>query len=571
MEEKKLRLGDQEAAIITIQSTQSDPQKAVAELIENSIDASAKNIKILRHRNKGRVEIIIIDDGEGVKSGKDGNSDMDRIPTSICDSFKKQLDEHLRERIQGEFAIGLLGFASIGENLEMLSKTETSSKTNYLRLKAGSIKYDSGTTLQNIQKHGTEVRIWPVRENITQRLTAEKLNKYLGEELCERIKKSQVKILVEDKVGRKIEIEIKPQDFKGEKISSIDKVLTLSGNIFFKLYITQEGDEGKVSIYRRGTKVIDNITEIHELNNEPWNNVLLEGMIDSRFINVPPGTRKGIIPDEHFEELLTAVKSQEKHLISILKEASVRREKEMGKDIIRQLKDAFTDLMRELPNEYNWFGTKGDRIVPDRNSKSNKNPNRFKTLIALGPLEYITVTPKVSQIAPNEIKKFIAKAWTLNDEFIPINVNYKWKLHPDNLGSIEINNNECIFKAGSTEGEVKFSINATLGSKNVNTSIVLLILKQTDKKSKSGFPNPIAVEKPSESWRSRWDESVDTLEYNTGHEDYKKAEKRGKKVYIRYIGFLYAKHLVLHNFKESGENLILERMIEVISRLETRI
>ncbi len=36
-------------------------------------------------------------------------------------ALKKQLDEHLREGIQGEFAIGLLGFAAIGENLEMLS------------------------------------------------------------------------------------------------------------------------------------------------------------------------------------------------------------------------------------------------------------------------------------------------------------------------------------------------------------------------------------------------------------------------------------------------------------------
>jgi hypothetical protein len=37
------------------------------------------------------------------------------------------------------------------------------------------------------------------------------------------------------------------------------------------------------------------------------------------------------------------------------------------------------------------------------------------------------------------------------------------------------------------------------------------------------------------------------------------------------MGFLYAKQLVLHNFKASGENSVMERMIEVISRLENRI
>ena len=188
MEEKKLKLGDQGAAILTIQSTQSDPQKALAELIENSIDAQATNIKILRHRHNGKIEIIISDDGEGVKAGNDGNSDMDRIPTEICKSFKKQLDEHLREGIQGEFAIGLLGFAAIGENLEMTSKTLNSPKTKYLKLKASSLNYDSGFCPNNLKNSGTEIRIWPVRDNIQQRLTAEKLNKYLGEELRERIR-----------------------------------------------------------------------------------------------------------------------------------------------------------------------------------------------------------------------------------------------------------------------------------------------------------------------------------------------------------------------------------------------
>ena len=129
MEEKKLKIGNEETAILQIQSSQPDPQKALAELVENCIDAKAKNINILRHRNKGKIEIVVSDDGEGVKAGKDGNSDMDRVPTSICDSIKKHLDEKSKDNVIGEFTIGLLGFATIGENLEMISKTETSTKT----------------------------------------------------------------------------------------------------------------------------------------------------------------------------------------------------------------------------------------------------------------------------------------------------------------------------------------------------------------------------------------------------------------------------------------------------------
>lgn len=571
MEQKKLKIGDEDAAIRTIQSTQSDPQKAISEFIENSIDAHAKNIKILRHRHNGKIEIQIYDDGEGIKAGSDGNSDMDRIATEICNSFKKQLDERLREGIQGEFAIGMLGFAAVGDNLEILSRTESSRKTKFLKLKVGSLNYDSGVHTSKFDTSGTLVRIWPVRDNIQQRLTAEKLNKYLGEELRERIKQSQVKISIEDKVGRKVELEVKAQEYKGDKITQISKVKTAPGNIHFKLFIAQQGEKGKVTIYRHGTKIIDDITEIQELNHEPWNNSLLEGMIDSRFLNVPPATRKGVVPDEHLAEFVDAVVSQEKQITEILKTAIEKREKEMSRDIIKSLRDAFQDIMQELPTEYNWFDSKGGISIKKPGTTSGTAGEKFKIRLAPGPLEYITITPKVSQIEPNERKKFTVKAWTPDDEFIPIGVSYRWEIKPSSLGSIETENDECFFTAGLNEGEVKITVYASLENKKVQETVEVLILAKTSKRTAAGFPFPKPIDKPSENWRSRWDEIINTLEYNIGHEDYQNAEKKGKKILLRYMGFLYAKQLVLHNFKASGEEIVMERMIEVISRLENRI
>lgn len=572
MEKKTLRLGDEGAAILTIQSTQSDPQKAVAELVENCIDAKAKTINILRHRHSGNIEILVEDDGEGVKPGQDGTPDMDRIPTEICKSFKKQLDEHLRDRIQGEFAIGLLGFAAIGENLEMISRTSNSPKVKYLRLKANSLLYDSGNSFEKLETSGTRVKIWPVHENIQQRLTAEKLNKYLGEELRERIRQSQVRIFIEDKVGRKVELEVKPQEYKGEKVSQISKVNTASGNIHLKLFITQQGDKGKVSIYRHGTKVIDEITEIQELNHEPWNTPHLEGMIDSRFINVPPATRKGIVPDEKFAELIKAVRSLEDQLKDIIEKALEKREQEMSRDLIKSLRNAFQDIMQDLPNEYNWFNSKGINIIkPGSQTKDIEPKSQPKIRLASGPLEYITITPKVSQIEPSERKRFFVRAWTPNDELIPIGVTYRWSIRPSNLGSLEINNDECFLTAGINEGEIKLSVIATLDKITKQEFVEVLILSKSNKKSPGGFPIPQPVHRPSEKWRSRWDESLNTLQYNTGHQDYINAEQKGKKHILRYMGFLYAKQLVLHNFKASGEDSVMERMIEVISRFEDRI
>ena len=64
----KLRIGDDWNAITVIALSQQSPLKAVAELVENSIDAHAVNIIITRGKEKGQPYLRIMDDGEGVET-----------------------------------------------------------------------------------------------------------------------------------------------------------------------------------------------------------------------------------------------------------------------------------------------------------------------------------------------------------------------------------------------------------------------------------------------------------------------------------------------------------------------
>ena len=50
----KLRIGNDWNAITIIALSQSNPLKAIAELVENSIDARATNVTIIRGRSEGR-------------------------------------------------------------------------------------------------------------------------------------------------------------------------------------------------------------------------------------------------------------------------------------------------------------------------------------------------------------------------------------------------------------------------------------------------------------------------------------------------------------------------------------
>ncbi|MBZ5498913.1 MAG: ATP-binding protein [Acidobacteriia bacterium] len=62
----KLRIGDDWNAITIIALLQQNPLKAVAELVENSIDAGAANIAITRGKEHSQHYLRIADDGAGV-------------------------------------------------------------------------------------------------------------------------------------------------------------------------------------------------------------------------------------------------------------------------------------------------------------------------------------------------------------------------------------------------------------------------------------------------------------------------------------------------------------------------
>src|SRR6202163_5174271 len=87
----KLRIGDDCNAIRIIALSQSNPLKAIAELVENSIDAHAKTIAITRGREHGEHFLTVRDDGDGVPRGPNGLPDFKYVATHICDSVKRRL------------------------------------------------------------------------------------------------------------------------------------------------------------------------------------------------------------------------------------------------------------------------------------------------------------------------------------------------------------------------------------------------------------------------------------------------------------------------------------------------
>jgi hypothetical protein len=103
-ESGKLRIGDDWNAIRIIALSQSNPLKAIAEFVENCIDAHAKTIAITRGREHGEHYLMVKDDGDGVPRDPHGLPDFKYVATHICDSIKRRMKAALEAACKGNLA-----------------------------------------------------------------------------------------------------------------------------------------------------------------------------------------------------------------------------------------------------------------------------------------------------------------------------------------------------------------------------------------------------------------------------------------------------------------------------------
>src|SRR5215469_4795797 len=191
-EHGKLRIGDDWNAIRIIALSQSNPLKAIAEFVENSIDACAKHISITRGREHGEHYLTVEDDGNGVPRDEKGLPDFKYVATHICDSIKRQLKAEGANGLQGEFGIGLLSFWTVGERLTMTS-IGADQRVYQMVMSKGDPRYTVNVRRVLFPETGTELKISPLLEGIRS-LNGEKIQWYLASELRDRIRSTGVRV-----------------------------------------------------------------------------------------------------------------------------------------------------------------------------------------------------------------------------------------------------------------------------------------------------------------------------------------------------------------------------------------
>ena len=583
----KLRIGDDWNAIRIIALSQRNPLKAIAELVET----------ITRGREHGEHYLAIRDDGDGVPRDANGIPDFRYVATHICDSVKRRLkSQGTGAGIQGEFGIGLLSFWTVGERLVMTS-TGSDQRAYQMTMNKGDPSYEISPRRVLFAERGTEVRISPLLEGM-RTLSGEKIQWYLASELRDRIRSSELRISVMDKLARK-QLEVEPRQFDGRLLHQLPSVRTSYGDAYVELYLTEPAEPSRVALYRSGTRVVEVLGSLPDLEHAPWTSSYLEGLIDVPFLNVTPGTRSDIIHDERYAALCEALRPLEEDLNALIAEQQRAKEEQASQQLMRAIQRAFHEALLALPpEEYDWFDVhaRSDRRGEARRLGENgKEPETLPDDQVLGASEpeprtepqrqffehagslfSVVVSPAASTIAVNASRQFKALPRDRSRRRATDDLQFRWEIIEGGGTLASEHDQEISFQAPATPGLVR--LRATVRQRDVTCSAEALITV-TDSLVPStcsgvidarGLPGYTFECASGELWRSRFDATRNVIVVNNGHRDFVFAS-RTQALKLRYLLRLYVKELVLRNFSGIPGDQLLERMIELSLYTEDKL
>lgn len=582
----RLRIGDDWNAITIIALSQNSPLKAIAEFVENSIDAEARHVTIIRGKEHDQQYIKVIDDGQGIPCTEEGIPDFKYVATHICDSLKRRLKQQGIQNVQGEFGIGLLSFWTVGHKLMMVSSGKDG-KTYQMEMEKGKPSYAVISRPRLLPVKGTQLTISHLLSGI-RALNGEKIQRYLSSELRDRIRHSGVKIRIVDRTSR-LEFDVEPRQFDGQLIHDLPKVSTSFGDAYVELYLAKKNPENSISLFRSGTRVLPNITILDFFQGQPWGSGYFQGVIDAAFLHLTPGTRDGIIHDERFAKFCDSLDILKERLNVIILEQSKAEEERTSRSVLRSVQKAFRDAMLILPQEeYDWFGVQqknklqpatvdptfegqNNYIMPvqEMPDKVGKQTTQKEFFEIAGSLFSTRIQPGSAIVQVDKAKTFRAVGLDRSKRQIEQDLSFEWAVI-EGKGNLDKQNGEIvIFNAPNEPGLSTLKLivrqaDTTCEVECIITVVDSLLKASTENSefSNKGLPGYTLESAAGQLWRSRYDEKHNIVIINSGHRDFIFAgRERTRK--LRYICRLFAKELVLHNFLGGTVEQYLEHLVEL--------
>lgn len=423
-------IGDRVAAIKFLADTQG-PWKALLEQVENAIDEYPPGYEgrgpiQVRIVKRGKASYIgIKDHGRGFVPDDRGRPDFHGVVTRVAKSLKGRMKDYAGA--QGEFAVGLFGFRTIGR--EMIVETTTDygayphlakdyglprkglSPTHRMTLDAETLTARIERAEVRRRQPGTTVVI---RKLLNPPVwTAAKVKKAVEEELWGRLLEKGLTVQVSDG-KRSFEVVPKERAFAGARFPR-GVLETPFGPIHLDLYVLEKEDPQAAVAVVRGkeqgsgaTRVYRDLAAMDEFQTPPWNTRRVQGWIRFDAATLSGPTRVEFFQDERYLAFVEAVKGVEEELGSVIQVQDAQRERVVLRRVLKTLRGDLERVCRELPHldifriakdrshalyisrpEGQRPSAKPSRPAKTRGTGTPKGP-RTRRLVGLPPPEFVT-------------------------------------------------------------------------------------------------------------------------------------------------------------------------------------
>jgi len=580
-----LRPADPFDLIRWLARSQSDPRKAVAELVQNSIDAHARRVVVSRRRLRGGPALTVRDDGEGVLPGLGREEALRYIATNIGSSRKRSLSPEERRRlvVTGQYGVGLLGFWSIGHRMELRSRVG-GSNVQVLRL----VEDEPRVALDELPADlgsadtFTEIVVTELHETGSRAVSGRRLAEYLAAELRGPILASGVEIEIHDAMAKgtaQKRFAVVPRRFTGEPLRVAGE-LPVAGfpAAHVELYLARGAERPAIQVSCAGTLVADDIGELHalDLDAAPWVGSELSGLIDFPGFTVPPGSRRGVVPDRAAEAFARAMIDLRPLLENELRRLERERRVAADRQVVEELRRALRGLRGRLP-QYDLppvLGARGGLGSEGRGAPEPLEPEETipaeSELFPAGPLATVRISPDPVEIAPGHEHRARAEARDADGRLIRHGATYRWAIDGPGFSVRGDGARPAVMADGGTRpgATARLRVEVEQAGRTVAAEAAVEAIEPLVDEAGFGIPEPHLVDAAGETWRSRFDGR--RWEVNQMHEDYLtlKGEARAR---LRYLLALLAKDLSQHAHRVPGAVEASEDVVAILALAERNL
>src|ERR1700674_54760 len=599
VETGRLRVHDPFELIRWLALSQPDPRKALAELVQNSLDAGAHTIRVVRRREKGRACLVIWDDGEGVIPELDRPEALRFIATHVGHSRKRSLTPQQRLELltQGQYGIGLLGFWSLGEVLEMRTSVPGQRPHRLVLFRdRGDYTIEPLRGGLPLDARWTEIVVLDLHRQAMPALLARRAADYLGSELRGQLTSRDVRLVVEDHIARgaaqKV-VHVRPRRFLGERLDGLGPLeVPEHPPIQLELYLRGDAEEsaapGGVAVYAAGTLVAETFHELAalDLDHDPWTDPRLGGLVDFPALRVAPGSRRGIIPDEAAGLFAQALRDAERTVSALLESYERRRAQELDREMVRDLQRLFRDFFRHRPR-YAALPVEEREKGEAAGAAANEGmpvpepmpevplpepeivpPEPF--LFPPGPLAEVRILPSLLRLECGGERKARALAVDATGRPVEEVLAYAWRL-TEGVGELVSEDDASpavTVRAGERPDKGSLAVVCRWGSVEACAEARVEVVEQLAAGREEGIPEPELLDLPGAPWRSRVADA--RWQVLSARPEYRAIPARPP-LKLRYLALLFAKEVVLRSSGDPRFGAPLEQLVEVAAYADRRL